>query len=180
MPLVHGRFRFGRSVDYCPHCRSTTGFPEEISKCVLERLPEVLRLATFADSHQLPKTLDICAKWLGRLFRAYPGSYPDLLDLKQDIVLLVLQAIPGEQSYGYYHMADCRNAKSRSRRNIAFDVSPAVVTHQTCAASEVTCLASRIPAGVRLRMACSLHRQCRNCRIFGGERERSKPGFACR
>ena len=83
-----------RGVTSCPHCRSIRWFSEQINESVLERLPEVLRLAAFSDSHQLPQTLDVCAKWLAKYLRAYPGSYPELLALKQDALLLMLQAIP--------------------------------------------------------------------------------------
>ena len=87
-------------VRSCPHCKSIRGFDGQTNKFILERLPAVLRLAAFSDSHQLPKTLDVCAKWLAKYLRAYPGSYSELVELKQDILLLVLQATP-QSNYHY-------------------------------------------------------------------------------
>jgi len=78
----------------CPHCKSVQRFDKQTNELILERLPEVLRLAAFSDAHQLPKTLNVCAAWLAKTLRAYPGSYSELLELKQDALLLVLQAIP--------------------------------------------------------------------------------------
>lgn len=95
---VQPKFSVGYSgVSSCPHCNSIRRFYGQANESILERLPEVLRLAAFSDSHQLPQTLDVCAKWLAKYLRAYPGSYPEfpeLLEIKQDALLRVLQAIP--------------------------------------------------------------------------------------
>ena len=92
---VQPKFSVGyNEVSSCPQCRCIRWFDEQTIESILERLPEVLRLAAFSDSHQLPQTLDFCTKWLAKNLRGYRGSYPELLELKRDALLLVLQAIP--------------------------------------------------------------------------------------
>ena len=69
----------------CVHCSRREPMPSSRygpKHTVQDGFPKILEYTKFAESHQLPKALDHCQRWLAAHFTLLPAVYPQLFELQ--------------------------------------------------------------------------------------------------